>query len=50
MFAGVDAKKLDATAAEIAALKATNFVPIGRGDADDPDFVVDFEGCAQGFL
>lgn len=52
MFSGgLDAKaNRDSTAAEIAAMSATHFVPIGRGEQDDANFVVDFEGCAQGFL
>lgn len=40
----------DSTAAEIAAMSATHFAPVGRGEQDDANFVVDFEGCAQGFL
>lgn len=50
MFAGVDMKKAEGTAAEIAALRATHYIPVGRGQPDDPDFVVDFESCAKGFL
>lgn len=50
MFAGVDMKKPEGTAAEIAALRATHYIPLGRGQPDDPDFVVDFESCAKGFL
>lgn len=52
MFSGgLDAKTIsNSNAAEIATLSATHFAPIGRGGSDDPNFVVDFEGCAQGFL
>lgn len=35
---------------EIAALKATHFASVGRGGPNDPNYVVDFESCAQGFL
>ena len=35
---------------DIRKITATHFAPPGRGSSDDPDFVVDFEGCAKGFL
>lgn len=52
MFSGgLDANMLsNRNAAEIATLTATHFAPLGRGEPDDPNYVVDFEGCAQGFL
>lgn len=52
MFSGgLDAKTLsDKTAAEIKDMNATHFATPGRGAPEDEDFVVDFEGCAKGFL
>ena len=48
---GLDrADKEDRTAAEIRDLTATHFVSPGQGDEGDLRFVVDFEGCAKGFL
>ena len=52
MFAGgLDANTIsNKTSAEITTLTATHFAPVGRGEANDPIFVVDIESCAQGFL
>ncbi|MCJ1471078.1 hypothetical protein MMC07_009726 [Pseudocyphellaria aurata] len=52
MFSGgLDAKtRSNKNAAEIATISATHYVPLGRGESDDPSHVVDFEACAQGFL
>ena len=48
---GLDAHTLtNSTAAEIANINATHFAPSGRGSQDDPEYVVDFEACAKGFL
>ena len=52
MFSGgLDANTLsNSNAAEIATKRAIHYVPTGRGEPDDPNYVVDFEGCTQGFL
>lgn len=52
MFSGgLDANTTsDMNAAEIRDFTATHFVPHNRGGPDDTEFVVDFEGCAKGFL
>lgn len=48
---GLDPATLDdRTTAEIRDMTATHFVSPGQGDEDDSKFVVDFEGCAKGFL
>lgn len=38
------------TAAEVRDMTAIHFVSPVQGDEGDPKFVVDFEGCAKGFL
>lgn len=52
MFSGgLDSNTLAKSNAEdIRRITATHFAPPGRGGPDDPDFIVDFEGCAKGFL
>ena len=52
MFSGgLDAKTLsDSTAPEIATLTAKHSVGADKGEGDESDFVVDFEGVAKGFL
>lgn len=48
---GIDkATQEDRTAAEVRDMAATHFVSPGQGEEGDHRFVVDFEGCAQGFL
>ena len=48
---GIDkATQEDLSAAEIRDMTATHFVSPGQGEDGDPRFVVDFEGCAKGFL
>lgn len=48
---GVDkAAQENLSTAEVRDMTATHFVSPGQGDEDDPRFVVDFEGCAKGFL
>ena len=50
MFSGgLDSLTLEgSTAAEIIAITATNFVSANKEESDD--YVVDFDGCAKGFL
>lgn len=52
MFSGgLDATTIsDRSAAELRDMTATHFVSPGQGDEDDPRYVVDFAGCAKGFL
>ena len=52
MFSGgLDAKTLsDSTAPEIATLTAKHSVGADKGEGDESDFVVDFEGVVKGFL
>ena len=47
---GLDAETLGTkNAAEIAELSATNFVSADKDEVDS-EYVVDFEGCAKGYL
>ena len=49
MFGGLDQRTLEgSSAAEITALTATIWVGENREESDG--FVVDFDGCAKGFL